>query len=240
MDSIVDSGSNVTLMSRATQRQLQLPIDPRTAIRITQLRGQVSSLGRTSFKIKSNETEITISAHVLDSFDIPLLIGLDAGDKLNLIINMRDRIAFPQPATQSETPPESHLAVRGSRTAEPQPLTSEQQAQVSALLDQFQDVFAADRDDVGRIPGVKHHIELRTAKPIFSKPRRRPQHVNDTIREIVRDLLRKGFIRKSNSPYSSQALLAHKTNGDPRLVIDYRPLNNETIDDKHPCPTSAA
>ena len=222
---------------------LQLSIDPRTAIRINQLKGHVSSLGRTTFTTTVNQKELSLSAHVLDGFSIPLLIGLDAGEQLNLIVSMRDRKAFAntrtsitQIAASGSPSRESHLAVSGPPTGDHEPLTPAQQAQVDSLLDRFSDVFATEQDEVGRIPGITHHIELRTAKPIYTKARRRPQHVNDTIREIVRDLLKRGYIRKSKSPYSSQALLAHKTNGDPRLVIDYRPLNNETVDDKHPMP----
>ncbi len=52
----------------------------------------------------------------------------------------------------------------------------------------------------------------------------------------MNDLLAKGQIRKSNSPYASPVILIDKKNGSKRLVSDFRDVNKNTVSDKEPIP----
>ena len=56
------------------------------------------------------------------------------------------------------------------------------------------------------------------------------------LRKTLTDLLKKGWIRPSNSPAASPVLFARKPNGGLRLCVDYRGLNAITIPDRYPLP----
>jgi hypothetical protein len=56
------------------------------------------------------------------------------------------------------------------------------------------------------------------------------------LRIQLMDLLDKGYIRPSSSPWGCPALFVSKKDKGLRLCVDYRPLNAVTIKNKYPLP----
>ncbi|XP_070042764.1 uncharacterized protein [Nicotiana tomentosiformis] len=56
------------------------------------------------------------------------------------------------------------------------------------------------------------------------------------LKELLHELLDKGFIRLSVSPWGAPVLFVKKNNGTMRLCIDYRQLNKVTVKNKYPLP----
>ena len=52
----------------------------------------------------------------------------------------------------------------------------------------------------------------------------------------LQELLNKGFIRPSVSPWGASVLFVKKKNGSLRLCIDYQMLNQITVKNKYPLP----
>ena len=52
----------------------------------------------------------------------------------------------------------------------------------------------------------------------------------------LQELLEKGFIRPSVSPWGAPVLFVKKKDGTLRLCIDYRQLNKLTVKNKYPLP----
>jgi hypothetical protein len=52
----------------------------------------------------------------------------------------------------------------------------------------------------------------------------------------LQDLLEKGFIRPSSSPWCCPAIFVKKKDQTLRMFVDYRPLNEVTIKNKYPLP----
>ena len=82
-----------------------------------------------------------------------------------------------------------------------------------------------------------HRIHLIAgSKPLNSKPYRYGPVQKLEIEKCVQELLQTGFIRKSNSPYSSPIILVRKKERTCRMCMDYRGLNCIIIKDKCPIP----
>jgi hypothetical protein len=56
------------------------------------------------------------------------------------------------------------------------------------------------------------------------------------LKNQLQELLDKGYIRPSSSPWGSPALFVKKKDGSLRMCVDYRPLNAVTIKNKYPLP----
>ena len=65
--------------------------------------------------------------------------------------------------------------------------------------------------------------------PISMPPYRMAPAELSELKEQLQDLLDKGFIRPSISPWGAPVLFVKKKDGSLRLCIDYRQLNKVTI-----------
>ena len=52
----------------------------------------------------------------------------------------------------------------------------------------------------------------------------------------VKELLKRGLIEPSSSPYGAPVLFVGKKDGSLRMCIDYRALNKITVKNKYPLP----
>ena len=115
-------------------------------------------------------------------------------------------------------------------------LTDSQKCKVNALLIQYQDIFSTGDNDIGRTDIVKHKINTGDTKPIKQYPRRLPIHQRKEADEQISQMLNRGVIEKSNSPWSSPIVLVKKKDGSMRFCIDFRKVNDATIKDAYPLP----
>jgi hypothetical protein len=56
------------------------------------------------------------------------------------------------------------------------------------------------------------------------------------LKEYIKELLEKGFIRPNSSPWGAPVIFVLKKDGTQRLYVDYRALNEVTIKNKYPLP----
>ncbi|MCO5583681.1 hypothetical protein L7F22_037594 [Adiantum nelumboides] len=116
---------------------------------------------------------------------------------------------------------------------------SQEDLELSKFLNQFQDVFI---DDIPReLPPKRgdndHAIELILGRsPPNKPPYRVSQAQQEEIMRQVNELVEKGMVRPSSSPFCSPVLLVHKKDGTYRMCVDYRALNKITIKNRFPVP----
>lgn len=87
-----------------------------------------------------------------------------------------------------------------------------------------------------RLADFEMEIILTEEKPCYTVPRRLSYHERGELKKITDELLERGIIRPSNSPYASAILLKKKKSGEYRKCVDYRPLNKLTVRDNFPMP----
>ena len=102
---------------------------------------------------------------------------------------------------------------------------------------EFLDVFS---DDIAALPPereVEFTIDLIPGTEPLSIPpyRMAPAELRE-LKAQLEELLSKGFIRPSISPWGAPVLFVKKKDGSLRLCIDYRQLNKVTIRNQYPLP----
>ena len=96
--------------------------------------------------------------------------------------------------------------------------------------------FAYDGDDIGSIPSLKLHITLHDTTPVKKSYTSVPKPLHQEVKEYIQDLLNRGWITQSRSPYASPIVCVRKKDGSLRLCCDYRELNRKSVSDCHPIP----
>ncbi|GBG77227.1 hypothetical protein CBR_g23554 [Chara braunii] len=107
---------------------------------------------------------------------------------------------------------------------------------ITKLLDAYSDVFEGPHGVVPDRP-IRHEIILEDgAVPPRGCIYRMSEKELSVLQAQLDDLLKKGWIRPSSSPYGAPVLFVQKKNKDLRLCIDYRKLNAQTIRNADPLP----
>ena len=102
------------------------------------------------------------------------------------------------------------------------------------LVKQYRDVFALAKDPLGTAVGTEHRIETKDAVLIKMAPYKIAPHKLPALRAEIQEMLEKGVIVPSESPFSSPIVMVSKKDGTNRMSIDYRKLNEITVRDAYP------
>jgi hypothetical protein len=105
------------------------------------------------------------------------------------------------------------------------------------VVREFPDVFPEDLPGLPPDREVEFSIDLVPGTaPISKAPYRMAPAELKELKGQLEELLDKGFIRPSASPWGAPVLFVKKKDGSMRLCIDYRELNRVTIKNKYPLP----
>jgi hypothetical protein len=105
------------------------------------------------------------------------------------------------------------------------------------IVSEFPDVFPEELLGMPPEHKVEFAIELISGTAPISK---RAYRVSGTelvdLKKQIDELLEKGYIRLSTSPWVAPVLFVEKKDGTKRMCIDYRSLNEVTVKNKYPLP----
>jgi hypothetical protein len=90
------------------------------------------------------------------------------------------------------------------------------------------------------LPPVRNVAHVAPLIPGSRPPYRKNYRMTETekleLKKQLTELLEKGLINPSVSPFGSPVLLVKKSNGELRLVCDYRAVNRITVRNRYPLP----
>lgn len=141
-----------------------------------------------------------------------------------------DDVKTPSPSTLSEDTNKVPLDLSDT------PLTESEKTRLTTLINEYRDIFALSPTELGRTGLVKHCIDTGDHPPIKQRPYRVSATQRTLIEEHVFDMLTRGIIQPSTSPWASPVILVKKKDGTDRFVVDYRRLNSVTRKDSYPLP----
>lgn len=110
-------------------------------------------------------------------------------------------------------------------------------AEIESLLLEYRDVFQEVPAGLPPDRGVGHTIPIEPgAKAPFKGLYRMSPLEQAEAKKQVTELLAKGWIRPSTSPYGAPVLFVGKADGTLRMCVDYRALNALTVKNRYPMP----
>lgn len=163
-------------------------------------------------------------------------------NNLEIDINYTERVEVsPLLNFEFKTPSTERNKINIAELLRVSHLNTEEKDKIVSLCKEFRDIFYTENSDLTFSNAVKHQIRTKDDTPIYVKSYRHPHSMKQEIDNQIQKLLKDNIIRPSISPYSAPVWIVPKkvdASGKKkfRMVIDYRRLNENTVDDKYPIP----
>ncbi|KAL0543847.1 hypothetical protein IC582_018952 [Cucumis melo] len=256
---LFDSGSSHSFISSAFVSHARLEVEPLHHVLSVSTPSGECMLSKE--KVKACQIEIAghvieVTLIVLDMLDFDVILGMDWLAVNHASIDCsRKEVTFNPPSMASfkfkgggsKSLPQVISAIRASKLLSQgtwgilASVVDTREADVSLssepVVRDYPDVFPEE------LPGLPPHREVEFAielepgtVPISRAPYRMAPAELKELKVQLQELLDKGFIRPSVSPWGAPVLFVKKKDGSMRLCIDYRELNKVTVKNRYPLP----
>ena len=208
-------------------------------------------------------SKVTIASHefeadliVLDIHDFDIILGMDWLAKHRATVDCyRKEVQFSQPGEPEvifcgerkilstslisvmQANKMLRKACQGYLVYAIESANSEMQLEKVPMVNEFFDVFPEDLPGLPLDREIEFEIELAPGtEPISIAPYRMAPAELKELKVQMEELMSKGFVKTSTSPWGAPVLFVKKKDGSLRLCIDYRQLNKVTIRNQYPLP----
>ncbi|KAL0537323.1 hypothetical protein IC582_026300 [Cucumis melo] len=256
---LFDSGSSHSFISSAFVLHARLEVEPLHHVLSVSTPSGECMLSKE--KVKACQIEIAghvieVTLIVLDMLDFDVILGMDwlAANHASIDCS-RKEITFNPPSMASfkfkgggsKSLPQVISAIRASKLLSQgtwgilASVVDTREADVSLssepVVRDYPDVFLEELPGLPPHREVEFSIELEPGTvPISRAPYRMAPAELKELKVQLQELLDKGFIRPSVSPWGAPVLFVKKKDGSMRLCIDYRELNKVTVKNRYPLP----
>jgi hypothetical protein len=174
---------------------------------------------------------------VLESKGIYVILGMDWLSKHKVPIDCTKKfVKLTTPdGKELEFVTESVVTAKGDGNHEKVDQLDVSQGSEVPMVNEFPVVFLEELP--GMLPNwdIEFVIELKPdTAPIYKTPFRMTTPELAKLKEHIKELLEKGFIHPSSSPWGAPMIFVLKKDGTQRLCVDYCALNEVTIKNKYP------
>jgi hypothetical protein len=233
---LFDSGASHSFISTRFSAKCQLPFHHTNGgITISTPGGRVATYQinrHVPIKFGSLIIKTTLLILGLDSVDI--ILGTDWLTRHQAVIDIATRAIEIHSPTCGETT--LYLPNQGCTRSCAFTMIESPVEKIPVVCD-YPDVFPDELPGMPPDRNIEFAIELQPGTaPISKRPYRMPPAELAELKKQLQELLDKGFIRPSTSPWGCPALFVKKKYESLRLCVDYRPLNTVTIKNKYPFP----
>jgi hypothetical protein len=175
--------------------------------------------------------EFSANLMVLDTKGIDVILGMETLVRWGVKIDCAQRTVHLSASDGQE------VIVSAS---EPSGILCQMEARPTdgiRVVSEFPDVFPDDLLGMPPDRDIEFSIDLLPGTaPIAKRPYRMALVEHEEVKKTIDELLAKGYIRRSFSPWAFPVLLVEKKDGAKRMLVDYRDLNAVTIKNKHLLP----
>jgi hypothetical protein len=176
---------------------------------------------------------------VLESKGIDVILRMDWLSKHKILIDCTKKFVklTTSEGKEMEFVVESVVTAKGvANCAKVNQLDASQGSEVP-VVNEFPDVFLEELPGMPPDRDIEFMIELKPdTTPIYKTPYRMAIPELAKLKEHIKELLEKEFIRPSSSPWGAPMIFVLKKDGTQRLCVDYHTLNEVTIKNKYPLP----
>ncbi|XP_057205890.1 uncharacterized protein LOC130564036 [Triplophysa rosa] len=256
---IVDTGSTFSLIQQSLWKQLspREECQPSGGQSFLLANGQrQNSLGKVNWRCEIQGQSVYITFFIMQdsNLTVPVILAIDFLLESRMVLDFHKAeyrmLAIPEPKSfpflQHNLQPSTHfyLAVSGS-TCNDETLQQVHKLAQAADADLTTQKELKDfmvhwstvcTQQIGRTNCIKHSIITVDEVPVRKRPYMVSMEKQKFIDSQVQELLDKGIIQPSTSPWASPVVVVQKKDGDSRFCIDYRGLNSKTHLDAYPMP----